>query len=128
MCLSEQTWQYRKRRKLEIRSISSYSCRMTSIILYSAQYYRQHCALQAFELFRTLYMHSPDDKYPTRIIYPVGPTSEFRATAGPNEPVDTYAGFFTGLNQLYGSKCILKHQYLQMFGLKLNKCVSFSPT
>ena len=61
------------------------SFRMTSRALYSAQYYRQHCTLQAFQQFGALYMHNPDDKYLTRPGY--GPsTSEFQATTGPNEP------------------------------------------
>ena len=37
--------------------------RMTSRVLYSAQYYIQHCTLHVFELFRTLYMHKHDNKY-----------------------------------------------------------------
>ena len=38
--------------------------RITLRVLYSAQYYTQHCTLQAFEQFGTLYMHNHDDKYP----------------------------------------------------------------
>ena len=33
---------------------------MTSRVLYSAQYHRQHCTLQAFKQFGTLYMHNHD--------------------------------------------------------------------
>ena len=40
--------------------------RMTSRVLYSAQYHRQHFTLQAFEQFGALYMHNHDDKYPAR--------------------------------------------------------------
>ena len=40
--------------------------RMTSSVLYSAKYHRQHCTLHAFEQFETLYMHNHDDKYPSR--------------------------------------------------------------
>ena len=40
--------------------------RMTSRILYSAQYHRQHCAPHALEQLGGLHMHSPDDKYPSR--------------------------------------------------------------
>ena len=40
--------------------------RMTSKVLYSAQYHRQHCTLHAFEQFGALYMHNHDDKYPSR--------------------------------------------------------------
>ena len=39
---------------------------MTSRVLYSAQYHRQHCTLQAFEQFQALYMHNLDDKYSIR--------------------------------------------------------------
>ena len=31
---------------------------MTSVFFYSAQYYRQHCTLHAFEQFGSLYMHN----------------------------------------------------------------------
>ena len=37
--------------------------RMTSGVLYIAQYHRQHCTLRTFEKFRALYMHSDDDNY-----------------------------------------------------------------
>ena len=40
--------------------------RMTSRVLYSAQYHRQHCTLLSFEQFSALYMHNHDDKYPAR--------------------------------------------------------------
>ena len=40
--------------------------RMTLTVLYSAQYHRQHCTLQAFQQFGALYMHNHDDKYPSR--------------------------------------------------------------
>ena len=42
------------------------SYRMTSRVLYSAQYHRQHCTLQAFEQFEALYIHNIDNKYLTR--------------------------------------------------------------
>ena len=38
--------------------------RMISKFLYSAQYHRQNCTLQAFEQFGALHMHNHDDKYP----------------------------------------------------------------
>ena len=38
--------------------------RMTTRVLHSVQYHRQHCTLHAFEQFGALYMHSHDDKYP----------------------------------------------------------------
>ena len=36
--------------------------RMTSRVLYSAQYHRQHYTLHAFQQFVALYMHNHDDK------------------------------------------------------------------
>ena len=33
-----------------------------------------------------------------------------------------------GKSQLLGTKCFFRHQYLRMFGLKLNKYQSFSAT
>ena len=39
---------------------------MTSRVLYSAQYHRQHFTLYAFEQFGALYMHNHDAKYPSR--------------------------------------------------------------
>ena len=59
--------------------------RMTSRVLCSVQYHRQHCTLQAFEQFQTLYMHSHDDKYPA----PPGfepSTSRLQAPVDTNEP------------------------------------------
>ena len=59
---------------------------MTSRALYITQYHRQLYTLQAFEQFGALYMHKLDDEHPTdwdsNQIY----KSEFRATAGPDEP------------------------------------------
>ena len=64
-----------------------YSYRMTSRVLYSAQYHRQHCTLNAFEQFRTLYMHNLDKNIrPGRDPYP-----EFRTTTGPILQMVTYA-------------------------------------
>ena len=53
-------------------------------VLYYAQYNRQHRILWAFELFGTLYIHNPDDKYPTRAGFETS-ISEFRATIDLNE-------------------------------------------
>ena len=36
------------------------SYQMTSRVLYSAQYHRQHCTLQAFEQLGALQKHNPD--------------------------------------------------------------------
>ena len=59
--------------------------RMTSRVLYSAQYHRQHCTLQAFEQFGALYMHIHDDKYPARPGFESG-TSTLQAPVDTNEP------------------------------------------
>ena len=45
----------------------------------------QHWSLEAIEQFGALYMHSPDDGYPTWLGFEPW-TSEFRATTRPNEP------------------------------------------
>ena len=73
-------------RQKEARSQTMpYSYRMDSRVPYSAQYHRQHCILQAFKQFGALYMHNPDDKYPTRPGFEPS-TSEFQATTESNEP------------------------------------------
>ena len=59
--------------------------RMTSRVLYSAQYHRQHCTLQAFEQFGALYMHNHDDKYPARPGFEPA-TSRLQTSVDPNEP------------------------------------------
>ena len=41
-----------------------YSYQMTSRVLYSAQYNRQHCTLQAFAQFEALYTHNLAEKHP----------------------------------------------------------------
>ena len=71
-------------RKKEVRS-RDYALllfRKTSKVLYSVQYHRQHCTLQAFEQFGALYMHSHDNKYPAR---PAG-TFRLKAPVDTNEP------------------------------------------
>ena len=40
---------------------------MTLRLFYSAQYHRQHCTLQVFEQFGTLYMHNHDEKEPAML-------------------------------------------------------------
>ena len=40
--------------------------RMTSRVLYSAQYHGQHCTPHAFEQSGALHMHSHDNKYPSQ--------------------------------------------------------------
>ena len=58
---------------------------MTSRVLYSAQYYRHHFTLHAFEQFGALYMHNQDDKYPARPGFEPG-TSRLQAPVDTNEP------------------------------------------
>ena len=59
--------------------------RMTSRVLYSAQYHRQDCTLHAFEPFGALYMHSHNDKYPSRPGFkPVNP--RLQVPVDTNEP------------------------------------------
>ena len=57
--------------------------RMTSRALYSAQYHRQHCTLQAFEQFGALYMHNYDDIYLARLGFEPG-TSRLQASVYTN--------------------------------------------
>ena len=45
----------------------------------------QHCILQAFKQFGTLYMHNHDDKYPVRPGFDPG-TSRLQALVDTNEP------------------------------------------
>ena len=59
--------------------------RMTSRVLFSAQYHGQHCTLQAFEQFEALYMHNYDEKYPSRPGFEPG-TARLQAPVDMNEP------------------------------------------
>ena len=59
--------------------------RMTSWVLYSAQYHRQCCTLQAFEQFGALYMHNDDDKYLALPGFEPG-TSRLQAPVDANGP------------------------------------------
>ena len=58
---------------------------MTSRVLHSAQYHRQHYTLHAFEQFGALHMHSHDDKYSSRPGYEPG-TPRLQAQVDTNEP------------------------------------------
>ena len=93
--LSAQSWQYRDKWKPYVATVP-YSYRMTSRVLYSAQYYRQHCTLQAFEQFGALYrpIRNPNDKHPTQPGFEPS-TSEFWATIGSNEPSGPATPFHT---------------------------------
>ena len=59
--------------------------RMTSRVLYSTHYHRQHCTLRAFEQLGALYMHNHDDKYPARPGFEPG-SSKLQAPVDTNEP------------------------------------------
>ena len=77
--ISAQSWQYRDGRNALLLF------RMTSRVLYSAQYHRQHCTLHAFEQFGALYMHNHEDKYPARPRFEPG-TPRLQAPAYTIEP------------------------------------------
>ena len=59
--------------------------RMTSRVIYSAQYHRQHCTFHAFEQFGALCMHSHDDKYPCRSGFEPG-NPRLQSPVDTNEP------------------------------------------
>ena len=61
---------------------------MTSRVLYSAQYHRQHCTLHAFEQFGALYMHNHDDKYLSRPGFEPG-TPRLQGPVDTNEPSES---------------------------------------
>ena len=54
------------------------------MILYNAQYHRQHCTLHAFEQFRALCMHNHDHKYLASPGFEPG-TSRLQAPVDTNE-------------------------------------------
>ena len=85
MSLSAQSWQNRDRWKLEAGTMPYSYFRMTSRVLYSAQYHRQQCTLHASEQFGPLYIHNHDDKYPARPGLEPG-TSRLQAPVDTNEP------------------------------------------
>ena len=55
------------------------------VVLYSAQYHRQHYVLHAFEQFGAQYMHNHDYKYPARPGFEPG-TFRLQAPVDTNEP------------------------------------------
>ena len=55
-----------RQKEARIRDYTLLLFRVASRVLYSAQYHRHHCTLQAFEQFGALFMHNHDDKYPAR--------------------------------------------------------------
>ena len=73
-----------RQKKARSRDYALLLFRMTSRVLYSAQYHRQHRTLQAFEQFGTLYVHNHDDKYPARPGFEPG-TSRLHAPVDTNE-------------------------------------------
>ena len=56
---------------------------MTSRVLYSARYHRQHCTFHSFEQFGELYMHNHDDKYQA---WPGFEPGTLQAPVNTNEP------------------------------------------
>ena len=64
---------------------------MTSRVLYSAQYHRQHCTLHAFEQFGALYMLNHDDKYPSRPEFEPG-SPRLQAPVDTNGPLGPAGG------------------------------------
>ena len=75
-------------RQKEVRSLD-YALRllrMTSMVLYIAQYHRQRCTLHAVEQFGAVYMHNHYDKYPSRQWFEPG-TSRLQAPVDTNEPL-----------------------------------------
>ena len=64
LCRVPQLWQYRDTGNPEIGTMS-YSYRMTSRVIHSAQYYRQD-TLRGFEQFGAMYVHNSDVNNPTR--------------------------------------------------------------
>ena len=68
--------------------------RMTSRVLYSAQYHRQHCALLAFEQFGALYMHNHDDKYSSRPGFEPG-TPRLQAPVDTNRAIGAGQSIYT---------------------------------
>ena len=78
MAISRQT-------KARSRDYALLLFRMTSRVLYSAQYHRHHCTLQTFGKFGPLYMHNHDDKYPFRPGFEPG-TPRLQAPVDTNEP------------------------------------------
>ena len=52
-----------RQKKAQSRDYALLLFGMTSRVLYSAQYHRQHCT---FHAFGALYMHNHDDRYPAR--------------------------------------------------------------
>ena len=76
-----------RQKEARSRDYALHLFRMTSMVLYSAQYHRQHCKLHAFEQFGALYMHNHDDKYPSRPGFEPG-TLRLQAPVDTNEPSD----------------------------------------
>ena len=78
--------------------------RMTSMVLHSAQYHKQHSTLHTFEQFGALYMHNYDDKYLSRPGFEPG-------TPGLQAPVDT--------NEPSGPAYLSPKQLIERLGIVL---------
>ena len=73
-----------RQKEAQCRDYALLLFRMTSGVLYSAQYHRQHCTLHAFEQFGALYMHNHDEKYTSRPGFEPG-TPRLQAPVDTNE-------------------------------------------
>ena len=72
-----------RRKEARSRDYALLLFRMTSRVLYSAQFNRQQYTLQVFALFEALYMHNHDDRYPARPGFEPG-TSRLQALVDTN--------------------------------------------
>ena len=102
--------------------------RMTSRVLYSAQYHRQHCTLHAFEQFGALYMHNHDDKYPPRPGFEPG-TPRLQAPVDKNKPslpklVKSYSLLVCGN---YHNNVSVINTICRLFSLSLGHSMSNQP-
>ena len=125
--LSVQLWQCSDRRKHEVGTMP-YSYRMTSMVLYSTQYHRQHCTLQDFEQFGALYMHNADNAIrPGRDSNPVGvapnfePQSDWMSHRGP--AIHTQYSYSSDLESQKTVTAHSKRKQLLHFGFARQCCV-----
>ena len=73
-----------RQKEARSRNYALLSFRMTSRVLYSSQYHRQHRTLHAFGQFGALYRHNHDDKYLSRPGFEPG-TPRLQAPVDTNE-------------------------------------------
>ena len=89
-----------------------YYYRIILRVLYSAQCHIHHCTSRAFEQFGARYMHSLDDKHPTRPGFKPS-SSEFRATAGSNG-TSGWPRYFKHKTNLFVFLLMLHQIYINM--------------